>query len=263
MLDRLELEDMLAFARATVEAAGPIALKYFRMPITVENKAGSSVFDPVTRADREVEAFIRDRVSSAYPGHIIIGEETGTSGGEESFKWLIDPIDGTRAYISGVPMWGILLGLMDGDSCLFGLMHQPYLRETYSGSIHGAFISKGETTQPLATRGTSELADAILYCTHPDVFSTDEDFTRFRAIADQSRLMRYGGDCYSYCLLAQGCIDLVIEADLNAYDIVPLIPIIEAAGGRVTDWQGNSAVNGGKVIASANSVLHEKVLQLI
>lgn len=263
MLDKQELDDMLAFAQATIEAAGPIALKYFRMPLAVENKAGKSAFDPVTRADREIEAFIRDRISNAYPGHGIIGEETGTSEGEDRIKWLIDPIDGTRAYISGVPMWGILLGLMDGDSCSFGLMHQPYLQETYSGSFNGAFISKGETLQPLATRVTGKLKDAILYCTHPDMFQTGKDFTRFKAIANRCRLMRYGGDCYSYCLLAQGCIDLVIEADLKPYDIMPLIPIIEAAGGVVTDWQGNSAVNGGKVIAAANSVLHEKVLQLM
>lgn len=263
MLDRQELQDILEFARTTIEAAGPIALKYFRMPLSVENKAATSGFDPVTRADREIEAFIRDRISNAYPGHTIVAEETGTSEGDDSIKWFIDPIDGTRAYISGVPMWGILLGFMEGDSCRFGLMHQPYLQETYTGSITGAFINKGEVTQPLATREIRDLADAILYCTHPDVFSANEDFTKFKAIAERCRLMRYGGDCYSYCLLAQGCIDLVIEADLQAYDIVPLIPIIEAAGGVVTDWEGNRPVNGGKVVASANSVLHEKVLQLM
>ena len=254
---------MLEFARATIEAAGPIALKYFRLPLTVENKAGTSRFDPVTVVDREIEAFIKDRISNAYPGHTIVGEETGTRQGNDSIRWFIDPIDGTRAYISGVPMWGILVGLMEGSNCCFGLMHQPYLQETYTGSIAGSFISKGETSQPLTTRETMELADAILYCTHPDVFSDKQDFTTFKVIAKQCRLMRYGGDCYSYCLLAQGCIDLVIEADLKAYDIVPLIPIIEAAGGMVTDWQGNRPVNGGKVVASANSVLHEKVLQLM
>ena len=263
MLDKQELQDMLEFARTAIEAAGPIALQYFRMPVTVENKAGTSGFDPVTRADREIEEFIRDRIRKTYPGHTIVGEETGISAGEDGINWYIDPIDGTRAYISGVPMWGILLGLMEGDSCRFGLMHQPYLRETYSGGVEGAFISQRETTQPLATRNTTGLAEAILYCTHPDMFTDEADFTRFQTIADQCRLMRYGGDCYSYCLLARGCIDLVIEADLKAFDIVPLIPIIESAGGVVTDWQGNTAVNGGKVIAAANPVLHEKVIQLM
>lgn len=263
MMDSQELQDMQEFARATVEAAGPVALKYFRMPVTVENKAGMTGFDPVTRADREIEAFIRDRIGNRYPGHTIVGEETGTSEGLDSVTWYIDPIDGTRAYISGVPMWGILLGLMDGGSFCFGLMHQPYLRETYSGGVNGAFMSRDDTIQPLITRGTADLADAILYCTHPAMFTSAADFSSFKTIADRCRLMRYGGDCYSYCLLAQGCIDLVIEADLQAYDIVPLIPIIESAGGVVTDWQGRTAVNGGKVIASANPVLHEQVLQLM
>lgn len=263
MLDEQELNDMLDFARATVAAAGAIALQYFRVPIAVEDKAADSRFDPVTRADREIEAFIRERINCTYPGHAVIGEEAGTSEGTTGIEWLIDPIDGTRAYISGVPMWGILLGLMEGAECRLGLMHQPYLRETYSGSINGAFIHQGEASQRLSTRATGELADAILYCTHPDVFPAKEDFNKFRVIAEQCRLMRYGGDCYSYCLLAQGCIDLVIEADLKPYDIVPLIPIIEAAGGVVTDWRGNPAVNGGRVVAAANPVLHEKVLQLM
>ena len=263
MLDEQELNDMLDFARATIEAAGDIALKYFRVPVAVEDKAGTSRFDPVTRADREVEAFIRERINSTYPGHTIIGEEAGISLGTSGIKWLIDPIDGTRAYISGVPMWGILLGLMEGAECRLGLMHQPFLQETFSGSINGAFIHRGGTTQRMAARATGELADAILYCTHPDVFPAEEDFVKFKLIADQCRLMRYGGDCYSYCLLAQGCIDLVIEADLKPYDIVPLIPIIEAGGGVVTDWRGKPAVNGGHVVAAANSVLHEKVLRLL
>lgn len=263
MLDKQELQDMLAFARATIEAAGSIALKYFRMPLVIENKAGGDAFDPVTQADREIEAFIRDRISEAYPGHGIVGEEAGSVQGQDGINWLIDPIDGTRAFISGVPMWGILLGLMDGDNCRFGLMHQPYLQETYYGSPGGAFVEKGELLQPLATRDTAKLEDAILYCTHPDVYRTGEDFSRFKTIADRCRLMRYGGDCYSYCLVALGCIDLVIEADLEAYDIVPLIPVIEAAGGVISDWQGNPAVNGGRVIAAANSVLHAKVLQLM
>ena len=263
MLDREEVQDMLDFARTTIEAAGPIALKYFRMPLAIENKAGTSGFDPVTRADREIEAFIRDRISSTYPGHAIVGEESGTSEGGDGIKWYIDPIDGTRAFISGVPMWGILLGVMDGDTCCLGLMHQPYLQETFSGSIAGAFLSRREGSHSLTTRTTGELREAILYCTHPSLFSTVDDFNKFRNIADRCRLMRYGGDCYSYCLLALGCIDLVIEADLKAYDIVPLIPIIEAAGGVVSDWQGNRAVHGGRIIAAANPVLHEKVLQLM
>ena len=263
MAENRELQDLLAFARQTIEAAGSIALQYFRVPLAVENKAGDRRFDPVTRADREIEAYIRDRISAAYPGHAIVGEEAGLRTGRDRYKWFIDPIDGTKAYISGMPLWGILLGVMEDEVCRFGLMHQPYLQETYIGSVQGAYLCKGASTQTIITRKTTELPDAILYCTHPAMFRSVADSGLFQQVAERCKLMRYGGDCYSYCLLAHGFIDLVMEAELKPHDIVPLIPIIEAAGGKVTDWQGNSASNGGKIIASANALLHEQVLKLL
>ena len=263
MAEKGELQDMLAFARQTIAAAGAIALQYFRVPLNVENKAGGGHFDPVTRADREIEAYIRDRITTAYPGHAIVGEEAGLRTGRDNYCWFIDPIDGTKAYISGMPLWGILLGLMEGDACRFGLVHQPYMQELYIGSALGAYLYQGASTHTMTTRDKVELPDAILYCTHPAMFQSDGDLRLFQQVAARCKLMRYGGDCYSYCLLALGYIDLVMEADLKPHDIVPLIPIIEAAGGKVTDWQGNSAINGGKIIASANSLLHEQVLKLL
>ena len=263
MTDTGELQDMLAFARQTIVAAGPIALQYFRVPLTVENKAGSNRFDPVTRADREIEAYIRDQINAVYPGHAVVGEEAGYRPGRDRYKWFIDPIDGTKAYISGMPLWGILLGLMEGDTCCFGLMHQPCLQETYVGSAQGACLYKGAITRKITTSKTVELADAILYCTHPAMFQSSEDLQLFQQVAGHCKLMRYGGDCYAYCMLAHGFIDLVMEAELKPHDIMPLIPIIEGAGGKVTDWQGNSAINGGKVIASANALLHDQVLKLL
>lgn len=263
MADKGELQDMLAFARQTIATAGAIALRYFRVPLNVENKAGGGRFDPVTRADREIEAYIRDRISTAYPEHAIVGEEAGLRTGRDNYRWFIDPIDGTKAYISGMPMWGILLGLMEGDACRFGLMHQPYMQELFVGSAQGAYLYKGADTHTMRTRDTVELRNAIIYCTHPAMFQSDGDLRLFQKVAERCKLMRYGGDCYSYCLLALGFIDLVMEADLKPHDIVPLIPIIEAAGGKVTDWQGNSAINGGKIIVSANALLHGQVLKLL
>lgn len=263
MMESQQLKEILQFSRNTIEQAGSIAMKYFRAPVAVDNKSDDFSFDPVTEADREIESFVRDKITKSYPGHTIVGEEHGISMGSDDIKWFIDPIDGTRAFISGVPIWGILLGLMTGEDCQVGIMHQPYLRETYTGSVLGSFASKGDTTQQVFTSKTTDLNKAILYCTHPDIFPSDEDFTAFKKVAGVCRMMRYGGDCYSYCLLANGFIDLVIEADLKAHDIIPLIPIVESAGGIVTDWSGGSAVYGGSIIAAANESLHEKVLAVI
>ncbi|MFQ5660412.1 MAG: histidinol-phosphatase [Gammaproteobacteria bacterium] len=256
-------ENYLDFARELVEGAGEIALNYFRLPVAVEDKTATDDFDPVTEADRDIESYLRRRITEACPGHSIVGEEHGISEGTDDFRWIIDPIDGTRAFISGSPMWGILLGLMQGDACLLGLMHQPYLQETFSGSRAGAFIEKEGGKHPIATARTQSLVEATLYCTHPDMFTSKNDFKAFSKVAASCRLMRYGGDCYSYCLLAHGFIDLVIEGGLQPYDILPLIPIIEAAGGIVTDWRGNPALSGGNVIAAANAGLHEKALALL
>ena len=160
-------------------------------------------------------------------------------------------------------MWGVLLGVMKGDSCLLGLMHQPYLHETFSGSNKEAFFERGSQRRPINTGVTADLGEAVLYCTHPAMFDNKQDYLRFMAVAEQSRLMRYGGDCYSYCMLACGFVDLVIEAGLAPYDIIPLIPIIEGAGGIVTAWDGGSAIQGGNIIAAANADLHRQAISIL
>ncbi len=256
-----QLQELLNFATEVIESAGEIALKYFRSPITVDNKKGSDSFDPVTVADKEIELYIRGRIADSYPQYSILGEEQQEHQGNDDFKWVIDPIDGTRAFISGTPLWGILLGLMEGNDCQLGLMHQPYLHETFIGSSVGAFLKKGSSTQPIATRDTSELSEAILYCTQPSFFTSAADLDAFNQFAGHCNLMCFGGDCYSYCLLANGFIDLVIDGSLKPWDIIPLIPIIEATGGIVTDWRGETATVGGNIIAAANPELHEKTIE--
>ena len=262
-MDKELEQEFLTFAGDIIVRAGEIASGYFRRPIPVHSKDGAAGFDPVTAADREIEAFLREEIIAAYPDHAILGEEQADRAGSSGYRWVIDPIDGTRSFISGSPLWGILLGLMQGDSCLLGLMHQPYLHETFGGSSAGAFLQRGAERQPITTRATRELGDATLYCTHPSMFSRQEDFLRFTQVAEACRMMRYGGDCYAYCLLAGGHVDLVIEHLGGPYDIVPLIPIITAAGGVVSDWHGGPATAGARVLAAANADLHEQALSIL
>jgi myo-inositol-1(or 4)-monophosphatase len=256
--------DIAEFAVATAEEAGRIALRYFRTDLAVTNKAKKRVFDPVTQADREVEACIRARIMERYPGHRIVGEEFGAEGDTAAPAWLIDPIDGTRTFISGSPMWGVLLGFMDGAQPVAGLMHQPFVGETFVGVRgDGAWLVRGGQWQKLAVRRTDAVADATVVCTHPAMFRTVPELDTFRRVEAACRLSRYGTECYGYCLLAAGFVDIVIEADLEPYDIVPLIPVVEAAGGVVSNWRGAAAIAGGGVVACATRKLHEQVLKLL
>ncbi len=263
MTHSLDAKALAEFAVHTAEEAGQIALKYFRTDLAVTNKARKHAFDPVTQADKEVEQCIRARIRERYPTHRIVGEEFGTQGDEKAPAWLIDPIDGTRTFISGSPMWGVLLGLIDGEQPIAGLMHQPFVGETFVGSSAGAFLVRNGEWRKLSVRGTESLADATVACTHPSMFRTPPELAAFQRVESKCRLSRYGTECYGYCLLAGGFLDIVIEADLEPYDIVPLIPLVEAAGGIVTNWRGEPAIAGGGVVASATKVLHEQVLKLL
>ncbi len=259
--DESAIRGYLEAAIAVVEAAGPIALRYFRNDLDVEDKSGGGFFDPVTRADREVEAHIRSDLGARFPDHGILGEEQPEVESDSPFRWVVDPIDGTRAFISGVPAWGILLGLTIDDACVAGVMHQPYLGETFFGDAGGAGLRQGGMDRALRTSHVADLSSAILYCTHPSMFEREEERKAFGRVADDARMMRFGGDCYSYGLLAHGLIDLVIEGGLQPYDIIPMIPIIEGAGGIVTNWQGGDASDGGFVVAAANPTLHARALE--
>jgi myo-inositol-1(or 4)-monophosphatase len=258
-----EVAEALSFAQQTIRSAGEIALSYFRQPLVVDNKLDGDSFDPVTRADREVEDFLRHELGRRYPAFGLLGEEGGSTAGEADVNWVIDPIDGTKAFISGFPTWGILLGLQQGDRVHAGLMCQPVTGELFYGSAAGAFLCYRDQTVTMRVRQKTLLEDALLYCTHESMFANEANLAAFRRVASKARLQRFGGDCYAYCMLALGQIDLVVEDTLQPYDIVPLIPIIEAAGGVVTDAQGETPVNGGFVVAAANRQLHEEVMALL
>lgn len=255
-----DLAELEVFLAATVRAAGELTLTHFRTPLVVHNKAGGERFDPVTEADRGAEALIRERIARAYPGHGIFGEEHGYAAGDDGLTWVIDPIDGTGAFISGALHWGVLVGLFDGVATRLGAMYQPYTRELFMGSDSGAWLEHGERRRTLRTRACKSLDDAVLCCTSPTMFSAPGQLEAFHSLASRSRLLRYGGDCYSYCMLAMGQVDLVVEADLNAYDIQALIPLVEAAGGGIVTWHGDSAVLGGAVVAYGDPALKEPVL---
>lgn len=255
-----DLESLRSFGCCLLDEAGAIALKYFRRHLPVENKKKDGNFDPVTQADREVELFIRERITSAFPDHGIIGEEFGSVNTDSSSRWIIDPIDGTRAFMSGMTGWGILLGLIENNQPTLGFMHQPYLEETWTGTPDGASLIRRGKTQSLATGSTTRLMDSVLYCTHPEMFRSKKRLANFESLAAKVKLMRYGGDCYAYCLLAMGFVDIIVEDALEPYDILPLVPIIEAAGGVVTDIEGQVPHQGGLVVTAATQSLHEQVL---
>ncbi|MCC5870137.1 MAG: histidinol-phosphatase [Gammaproteobacteria bacterium] len=250
-------------AEALLARAGELALGYFRQRMTVEDKAPGDDFDPVTIADREVETCLREGLRQAWPEHGVRGEEFAPTAGSSEFTWLIDPIDGTRAFISGMPLWGILLGLLEAGRPRLGFMHQPYLGEIFGGDGEQAWLLRNGSREALRTRPVGSLAEAVLYTTHPDQFANDADTGRHARLAGRVRLSRYGGDCYSYCMLAAGHVQLVVESGLQDYDILPLVPIIEGAGGVVTDWQGHALRGGGQVLASADAALHAQALAVL
>lgn len=262
-LDDRDIGKYVAFACHLAELAGRTILPHFRVRIDVDNKAGDGGYDPVTVADRAAEQAIRDEIARVYPRHGIHGEEHGIAAGADALTWLIDPIDGTRAFIIGQLHWGVLIALNDGTRPVVGVMHQPYTGETFVGSALGAELRRGGAPQPLNVRKCPRLEDSVVCATDPAMFTGAVERDAFRAVAAKARMRRYGGDCYSYCLLAAGFVDLVIESHLQPYDIQPLIPIIEAAGGIVTDWSGGAAYHGGQVIAAGDRELHRIALAML
>lgn len=250
-----------------VRAASMLSLDWYRRPDSrlggrIDNKA-SEGFDPVTEADRAVESELRERIGERFPGHAILGEEFGLTG-DGPYRWVIDPIDGTRAFITGQPMWGTLLGLQFNQRPIAGWMHVPPLDETFIGhSETGCTIVVAGERRTATVSAITSIEDATLLSTDPTMFASGWEAAAFAAVADRAKLVRYAGDCLNYGLLAMGLADLVVENGLASYDIVPLIPIIEAAGGTVTDLDGNSPVEGGFVVAAATGELHQAALSAL
>lgn len=244
------------------DAARQVILPHFRtMGLSADNKDASG-FDPVTVADRAAERAMRDLLAQHRPMDAILGEEYGERAGSSGLTWVLDPIDGTRGFLSGTPTWGVLIAVSDEGGPILGVIDQPYTGERFVGGLGLAEWSGPLGRHELAVRQTTDLSEAILFSTFPEVGSLEEG-AAFRRVAEKALLARYGMDCYAYALLAAGQIDLVIEAGLNAYDIQAPIAVIEAAGGIVTDWQGKPAHLGGRVLAAANRDIHAAALDLL
>ncbi|MGR3804509.1 histidinol-phosphatase [Marinibacterium profundimaris] len=256
----------LALAHRMADAAREAILPYFRMDgLSADNKdAGKEGggFDPVTIADRAAEEAMRAILAEHRPDDGIWGEEYGQKPGTSGRTWVLDPIDGTRGFLSGTPTWGVLIALSEGAGPVLGVIDQPYIGERFVGGGGRAEYTGPRGTHRLGTRDIGGLDKAILFTTFPEI-GTPADRSAFEAVSKQVKLVRYGMDCYAYALLAAGQVDLVIEAGLNAYDIQAPIAVIEAAGGIVTDWEGNPVHQGGRALAAATKDLHAAALELL
>ena len=255
---------LLKIAHELADLSGPVVLKHFRSAVAIDNKAGKGAFDPVTKADRAAERVISQTLLARFPDHGIVGEEYGTREGAGRYNWVVEPIDGTRAFIMGSPLWGTLIGLLDNGAPSLGIMDQPFTGERFWSGATASYVRVGKgPARKIKTRSCASLSTATLTSTHPDLFEGPAQQKTLAALKGSVQMTRYGGDCYGYCLLAAGYVDLIVESGLKPYDIVALIPIIERAGGTITTWDGGPATNGGNVVASGDVRVHEAALKMI
>ncbi|HWV96497.1 MAG TPA: histidinol-phosphatase [Xanthobacteraceae bacterium] len=254
--------DFTAFIDRLATASGETILPFFRTSLGVEDKKSKQGFDPVTEADRGAEAVMRRMIKASFPEHGIVGEEFGNEREGADYVWVLDPIDGTKSFISGFPIWGTLIALMHRGAPVFGMMHQPYIGERFSGDNGSALYRSGNGQRKLSVRRCESLSEATLFTTSP-LLMNESDRVAFTRVQDHARLTRFGGDCYSYCMLAAGHVDLVIETELKPYDIAALIPIIAGAGGVITTWDGKPAQQGGRIVAAGDPRVHEQALKVL
>ncbi len=254
------LTELCTFAEHLADTARGIIVPYFRNELAVEDKPSSApTGQPVTQADKQSEKAIRDLITSRYPDHGIVGEEYEDYNPNAEFCWVLDPIDGTRAFIAGLPMFGTLIGLGFQGQPLLGVLDQPIVGDRFIGTKEGSFLNG----KPIQTRACKRLDQAVFAITDPRMMATPAQEVVFQRLMRETHLTQFGGNCYSYAMLASGCIDLITESDLKPWDIYALIPIIEGAGGIVTDWIGGPAEKNVSVIACGDPRLHKDVLPML
>ncbi len=257
-MDAARLSELAAFAQALASEVRPLSLQWFRHALEVETKLDAS---PVTIADRGVEAALRQRIAARYPEHGILGEEMGNDHTEAEYVWAIDPIDGTRSFITGFPLWGTLLAVLHQGVPVLGVIDVPAMDERWVGCAGSITRLNGRDCR---TSRCAQIAQASLYSTSPDIFSGD-DRVAFERVSRAAGMRRFGSDCYGYALLASGHVDLVMESDLQPYDYLALVSVVENAGGVITDWTGRALGmhSDGRVLAAANAELHRQALAMI
>lgn len=253
-----ELESLAAFAEGLADAARGVSLKYFRTAVAADAKADAS---PVTIADRETETQLREMIEAEHPDHGIFGEEHGSVRTDAEYVWVLDPIDGTQSFVTGKPLFGTLIGLLHGGRAVLGIMDMPALGERWVGAAGRPTTFNGDA---VGTRPCPALDRAWLYATSPQMF-TDDHFPGFEALRGATRRTIYGAECQAYGLLANGWVDVVCEDTMGAYDYVALAPIVEGAGGVMTDWSGRPlGLDGdGTVLAVGDPALHGAVMEIL
>lgn len=262
LIPDLQLQELARFAALLADAAGQAILPHFRLPVPVDNKANGG-FDPVTIADRNGETAMRALIEQHYPDHGIIGEEHGVKPSRSGFNWVLDPVDGTRSFIIGIPLWTTLIGLTFEGKPVLGLMNQPFIGERFTGSKLGSFWERAGERRRLQVNPALSLKEAKLTTVAPEIYKTERQKEVFKRMTGAVRMTRYGGDAYFFCLLAAGLVDVAMDAGLETYDIAALVPIMENAGGVVTTFSGAPATGGGDILAAASPALHAEALALI
>jgi myo-inositol-1(or 4)-monophosphatase len=253
--------DFSSFVDQLAGVSGDTILPFFRTALAIDNKKARG-FDPVTAADRAAEQAMRALIRKNFPGHGVIGEEYGAERTDAEYVWVLDPIDGTKSFITGMVAWGTLIGLMRFGEPVFGMMNQPFTREKFSGDGGAARYCGPGGNRDLHVRGCPSLDGAIMSTTSP-LLMNDADRATFVCLEDKVRLSRYGGDCYAYCMLAAGLIDLVVETEIKPHDIVPLIPVITGAGGIVTTWENEPAQGGGRIVVAGDARVHQAAVEIL
>jgi myo-inositol-1(or 4)-monophosphatase len=259
--------DIVAFAHTLADASGRAILPYFRRRIDIADKrpmvGGQPVFDPVTEADRNAEIAIRAIIEAERPQDGILGEEFGEKPGANAYRWVLDPVDGTRAFINGRHEWGSLIALEEDLKPVLGVLDQPSIGERFVGANGKAELHFKGAVTPLRVRQGVALADAILCATHPDAFYQPGEAEAFKRVQKKAKLTRWGGDCYIFGLMALGFCDVIVESTFKRWDVAALIPLVEGAGGVITDWQGGDCSAGGHVLAAGDRRLHDEAMRLL
>jgi histidinol phosphatase-like enzyme (inositol monophosphatase family) len=259
--DRLTAE-VLAFAHRLADAAGAAIMPHYRKGIAARDKSDGGRFDPVTAADRAAEQAIRDLIAGKYPSHGIIGEEFGSDNTEAEFVWVLDPIDGTKSFITAIPVWGSLIGLLCEGRPLLGVSDHPFLRERFWGDGRTATGSGPAGTWSLTSRKSVQLRDAVIFA-GSSVVDDHDLFSRLMALSPRVRMIRFGSDCYDTCMLAEGHIDAVLQTGLDIYDVAATVPIVTGAGGIVSGLDGESAIRSRTILTCGDPALHSELLSLL
>ena len=254
-------KNFLNFANNLADIARTISLKYYKKKLKIINKKKVG-YDPVTIADLEIQKKINKKILSTFPNHSIFGEEESFKK-ESDFEWCIDPIDGTKSFIQGVPLWGTLISLSKKEKIIIGIVDIPALDERYIGYKKNAYKVIKDQKFILKARNTRNLSEAILNTTSPYVFKNKNDQKSFEKLRKFVKTTRLGGDCYSYCLLADGFVDIVVESGLKPWDIRAIEPIIKNSGGKIVTWENKPIFNGGRIIASSNKKILDRSMKIL